>query len=200
MTGRIVVLISGNGGNLQAVIDACADGRIDGQIVAVISNKKSAYGLERAQNHEIPAVHFPYKPYRESGREAYDSALADEVTSHQPDLIVLAGWLRILTPSFLDRFPRQVINLHPALPGQFDGLHAVERAYEAYQAGKIDVSGCMIHYAIPKVDAGEVIEWTIVEIKPDDTLQSFGARITYHEHRIIVKAVQKVLRQQKEAT
>ncbi len=190
---RIVVLISGSGSNLQAILDACTAGKITGRVVAVVSNKANAYGLERARKAQIPAVHFPYKPYRERGRAGYDAALGRAVASFQPDLIVLAGWLRILTPSFLDQFPRQVINLHPALPGQFDGLRAIERAFAAYQAGEITQSGCMVHYAIPKVDAGEVIKSAVVPILPDDTLESFATRMHQTEHQIIVHAVRQAL-------
>lgn len=190
MTKRLVVMISGGGTNLQALIDAIADNTLSAEIVGVISNKQSAYGLVRAEKAGIPTLHFSMKPYRSAGksREDYDADLAQRVAEFSPDLIVLAGWMRILTPNFLDQFPKQVINLHPALSGEFAGINAIERAYEAWQAGEIAHSGCMVHYVIPEVDAGEVIVQEIVPFEAGDTLETFEARIHQAEHRIIVKA------------
>ncbi|MEQ8674332.1 MAG: phosphoribosylglycinamide formyltransferase [Aggregatilineales bacterium] len=192
MSKRIVVMISGGGTNLQALIDAIADETIkNAEIVAVISNKASAYGLTRAQDAGIEASVFSAKPYTDAGksREAYDADLAEKVTTYAPDLIVLAGWMRILTPAFLSHFPNKVINLHPALPGQFAGINAIERAFEAYQNGEIDHSGCMVHYVIPEVDAGPVIADVIVPFEANDTLDSFSTRLHIAEHALIVKAV-----------
>jgi len=119
--------------------------------------------------------------------------LAQRVELFAPDVIVLAGWMRILTPVFLDQFPNKVINLHPALPGQFAGTHAIERAFEAYQRGEIVHSGCMVHYVIPEVDAGPVIESAVVAFEAEDTLETFSARLHAAEHRVIVSATIKVL-------
>lgn len=196
MKKRIIVMISGGGTNLQALIDAIADEVIqNAEIIAVVSNKKNAYGLVRAQNADIETVYFPAKPYTDAGksREIYDADLALQVKEFLPDLIVLAGWMRILTPAFLDQFHEQVINLHPALPGQFAGINAIERAFSAYQQGNITYSGCMVHYAIPEVDAGALIEKMIVPFEADDTLDSFSQRLHMAEHRLIVRAVQKVI-------
>ena len=123
MTARFVVLISGNGSNLQAILDACSSGELDARVVCVISNKADAYGLLRAKNEGVEAIYFA-KPESESRRD-YDARLADEVTSKQADFIILAGWMRILTSTFLNHFPNKVINLHPALPGMFPGTHAI---------------------------------------------------------------------------
>src|SRR5690606_32836200 len=112
--------------------------------------------------------------------------------SYAPDLIVLAGWMRILTSAFLDHFPNKVINLHPALPGEFAGINAIERAFEAYQNGEIDHSGCMIHYVIPEVDAGPVIAQTSVPFETGDTLETFSTRLHIAEHELIVQAVKQV--------
>lgn len=188
---RLVVLISGNGSNLQAIMDAIEADHLKADVIAVVSNRKNAYGLERAKKSGIDSVYFPYKPYKDSGksREEYDIDLAEKVAQYQPDLIVLAGWMHILSPSFLDRFPKKVINLHPALPGQFDGIHAIERAYEAYQQGKIDHSGIMVHYAIPEVDAGDTIIQVHVPILDNDTLQDFQNRMHQNEHKLLVQAI-----------
>ncbi len=192
---KLVVLVSGSGTNLQALIDATNDGTLSAEIVLVVSNRASAYGLVRADSAEIPTLTFPFAPYKQAGksRSEYDADLASAVAQANPDLIVLAGWMRILTPAFLDSFPQRVINLHPALPGQFAGTHAIERAFEAYQRGELDHSGCMVHVAIPEVDAGEVIDIERVDILPDDTLDAFEARMHSAEHRLIVRATQKAL-------
>lgn len=195
-TRRLAVFISGNGSNLQAIIDAVQEKHISNtQIVLVVSNRKNAYGLTRAQNANIPTIVFPLKPYRDAGksREDYDADLAQRVAEYQPDLVVLAGFMHILTPAFLDQFSQKVINLHPALPGQFDGAHAIERAYQAYQEGKINRTGIMVHYVIAAVDRGEVILKREIPIEPSDTLEQLEGRIHAHEHQLLVEAVQLLL-------
>jgi formyltetrahydrofolate-dependent phosphoribosylglycinamide formyltransferase len=194
---RIVVMISGSGTNLQAILDAVcnrsavADGRLQANIVLVVSNRKAAYGLTRAENAAVPTLYFPLKPYLDAGksRQAYDADLAAQLKAYRPDLIVLAGWMHILSPAFLEQFPQQVINLHPALPGQFAGTHAIERAFAAYRMGEIDHSGCMVHTVIPEIDAGRVIAQTIVPIQPQDSLADFAARMHAAEHQLIVQAI-----------
>lgn len=195
MAARLVVLISGSGTNLQAIIDAIADGVLDAQVDLVISNRKAAYGLVRAAEAAIPTTYFPLKPYLDGGqtRDQYDLDLARLIASSQPDLIVLAGWMHILSAGFLDQFPHRVINLHPALPGAFAGTNAIERTYEAYRAGEVDIGGCMVHEVIPEVDAGRVIAAERVPIYPQDTLADFEARLHAVEHRLIVDAINKRL-------
>ncbi len=195
---RLVVLISGSGTNLQAILDACAEGRLPAEVVLVVSNRKAAYGLVRAERAGVPTLYFPLKPYRDAGlsREQYDADLAERVAAYKPDLIVLAGWMHILSPAFLDRFPNRVINLHPALPGMFPGTHAIERAFEAFRRGEITHSGCMVHYAVPEVDAGPVIVQAEVPINDTDTLETFEERMHTTEHRLIVEAIAHVLEEQ----
>lgn len=192
---NIVVFISGSGSNLQAIIDAVQAGELDINIALVVSNRKEAYGLVRAREHGIPTLYHPLKPYRDAGksREEYEADLAERVRPLHPDLIVLAGWMHVLGAGFLNRFPNQVINLHPALPGQFAGTHAIERAYEAYQRGEISHSGCMVHLTIPEVDAGPVITQATVPLYPDDTLAQFETRMHQAEHRIMVEAIRHYL-------
>jgi formyltetrahydrofolate-dependent phosphoribosylglycinamide formyltransferase len=188
---NLVVMISGSGTNLQALIDAIDAGHLNATIDLVVSNRQNAYGLTRAKEAGIETLYFPLKPYKENGksRETYDADLAAKIKARAPDLIVLAGWMHILSPAFLDAFPRKVINLHPALPGQFPGIDAIERAYNAAQSGEISHSGVMIHYAIPEVDAGNVIIKAEVPILESDTLEDFAERIHATEHQLIVKAV-----------
>lgn len=125
MLTRLAVLISGSGTNLQAILDAIAAKHLTAKVVLVVSNRKAAYGLTRAESAGIPTLYFPLQAYAESGRDRYDAALADKISACQPDLIVLAGWMHVLSPIFLDRFPKSVINLHPALPGIFPGINAI---------------------------------------------------------------------------
>lgn len=193
----LVVLISGNGSNLQAILDAISTGELPAEVRAVISNKKDAYGLERARKAGVPAV---VKSRRsDQNRAEYDTELANLVAGYQPDLIVLAGWMRLLTLNFLGRFPGRVINLHPALPGMFPGVDAIERAYEAYHRGEIKYTGIMVHYVPDEgVDVGPVINQQIVEIRPSDTLEELEMRVHACEHELLVKTIQQLINQMEE--
>jgi formyltetrahydrofolate-dependent phosphoribosylglycinamide formyltransferase len=193
---RLVVLISGGGTNLQALIDAINAGVLEAEICLVVSNRKEAYGLERAKNEKLETLYVPLKPYRDAGRtrEEYDAELASSIAKSEPDLIVQAGWMHILSPAFLDRFPRRVINLHPALPGEFDGANAIVRAWEAHKKSNLERTGAMIHWVIPKVDAGEVIISREVHFLENDTLDSFEARLHVLEHQLIVEGTRRALK------
>lgn len=191
---RLVVLISGAGTNLQAILGACASGRLPAQVVAVISNKRDAYGLERADQAGVPTLVLPN--LKAQDRAEYDAHLAEQVAALQPDWIVLAGWMRLLTNSFLSRFPGKVINLHPALPGTFPGTHAIQRAYEAYQAGQIRHTGVMVHLVPDEgVDDGPLLASVQVPIQPDDSLEILEARIHAAEHDLLVETLARVLQE-----
>lgn len=190
---KIVVLISGGGSNLQVLLDAVTSQSLLAEIVAVISNKANAYGLTRAEIAQVPAHVHLRKGYED--RASYDLALADLIESYAPDLIVLAGWMHILSAEFIGRFPHKIINLHPALPGQFAGIQAIERAFAAFQAGEITHSGCMVHNVIPEVDAGEPLVTARVDFRPNDTFDTFAARMHRAEHKIILLATQLALDQ-----
>jgi formyltetrahydrofolate-dependent phosphoribosylglycinamide formyltransferase len=192
---RLAVLISGNGSNLQAIMDAIEAGQLAAQIVAVVSNRREAYGLVRARRAGLPALYFPLKPYRDAGRPraAYDADLAARVAAYGPDLIVLAGWMHVFTQAFLDRFAGCVLNLHPALPGQFPGTHAIQRAHEAFRRGEIAQTGVMVHWVVPDVDAGPVVVFAPVPICPADTLDDLEARVHATEHRLLVEAIRRVI-------
>ena len=191
LTKRLVVLISGSGSNLQAILDACAVGLLPAQVMAVISNKPGAYGLIRAQHALVPAI---FKPRRATQtRREYDAELAGLVETFRPDWVVLAGWLRVLSTDFLSRFPERVINLHPALPGAFPGRYAIERAYEAYRQGQIAHTGVMVHQVPDEgVDSGPVLAEEIVPIQPDDTLGALEARVHQVEHRLLVQTLRRL--------
>ncbi|NPV75780.1 MAG: phosphoribosylglycinamide formyltransferase [Anaerolineae bacterium] len=189
---RLVVLISGQGSNLQAVLDACSSGLLSAEVAAVFSNNPDAYGLERAKQAGVPAISFP-KPGAASRRE-YDALLAERVREFEPDWILLLGWMRILTSNFLDRFLGRVINLHPALPGAFPGTNAIERAFQAYQRGEITQTGIMLHLVQDEnVDCGPVLAQQTIPILPQDTLESLEARIHEAEHLMVVAVMKQLL-------
>jgi phosphoribosylglycinamide formyltransferase-1 len=191
MSENFVVLISGYGSNLQAILDACASGVLPARVAAVISNKKDAYGLERARQAGVPAVYKP-KP-KEQDRREYDAELAELAASYQPDWIVLAGWMRVLSSAFLKHFPGRVVNLHPALPGTFPGTEAIPRAFEACRRGEIAHTGVMVHLVPDEgVDAGPVLAQEVVPIEPGDTLETLEARVHAVEHRILVEALNRL--------
>lgn len=188
---RLVVLLSGNGSNLQAVLDACTSGQLPARVVAVISNKPEAFGLERARGADIPAIALPKRSTQT--RAEYDADLAALVTTYYPDWIVLAGWMRILTSDFLNCFPNRVINLHPALPGAFPGTHAIERALEAFRRGDIQNTGVMVHLVPDEgVDNGPVLAQETVSIDRDDTLETLETRIHAVEHRLLVATLKSL--------
>ena len=176
---------------MQALIDATQSGAIDVTIGLVVSNRRKAYGQKRAEKARILSLYFPLKPYREKdlSRQAYDGHLAAFLAPYYPDLIVLAGWMHVLSPAFLDHFPGKVINIHPALQGEFPGIHAIERAHEAFRQGKITHTGVMVHWVVPEVDAGSVIVSEKVPIYEFDKLIDLEMRMHRVEHRLIIDAI-----------
>jgi len=196
MTVRLVVLISGNGSNLQAILDACAAGELPATVVSVISNKVDAYGLVRAKNVGVEAIHFS-KQENESRRD-YDARLAQYVSTCLPNYVILAGWMRILSSSFLSSFPNRVINLHPALPGIFPGIHAIERAFEAYQRGEIKHTGVMVHLVPDEgMDNGPVLDQQEIHFQPDESLERFEARVHEVEHKLLVNTLKQIFQESK---
>lgn len=192
MSSRLVILISGNGSNLGAILDACGSGKLDANVVSVISSKADAYGLTRAKNAGVESVYYP-KLENES-RSDYDTRLASYVTTKSPTYVILAGWMRILSSSFLSSFPNRVVNLHPALPNTFPGIHAIERAFAAYQRGEIEHTGVMVHLVPDEgVDNGPVLAAEIVPIFADDTLESLETRVHKTEHELLVKTLKEII-------
>lgn len=194
-TLRLVVLISGNGSNLQAILDACRTGELNGEVAAVISNLPDAYGLERARHAGLPAV--VLSKTKDVSRVDYDRRLADIAEAYQPDWILLAGWMRLLSMEFLSRFHGRVVNIHPALPGAFPGTHAIERAWQAFLQGQIDHTGIMVHLVPDEgVDRGPVLASREVPILRDDTLESLEKRIHQMEHQLYVETLRNLFREQ----
>jgi formyltetrahydrofolate-dependent phosphoribosylglycinamide formyltransferase len=196
MTARLAVLVSGNGTNLQAILDACASGRLDAEVVVVLSNRKAAYGLERAALAGIPTEYLPLRPFLDTGRSRrdYDAELAAVLASHRPDWVVLAGWMHLLSAPFLDNFPSRVVNLHPALPGAFPGADAISEAWEAHLAGKLDSTGVMVHL-VPDdgVDNGPVVGTVEVPIVANDSRETLEARIHAAEHQLLVDCLSRLI-------
>ena len=200
---RIVVLISGGGTNLQAIINACAGNNIDAgagntlraEVVCVVSNRRKAFGLQRAEKSGIETVYAPLKPALKRGlsRTGYDLDLAGTVASYKPNLVVLAGWMHVLSAGFIDAFAGRLINLHPALPGEIAGTNAIERAFTAFERGERQASGVMVHHVIPEVDAGEAIAVRRVPFIVGDTLETFAERMHAAEHVLIVEAIASCL-------
>jgi phosphoribosylglycinamide formyltransferase 1 len=185
---RLVVLASGTGTNLQAVLDACADGRLPATVAAVVSNKAGSGALQRAAEAGVPYVHVAR--HGDESRADYDARLADIVSGFDPDWVVLAGWMRILSMSFLGWFPRMVVNLHPALPGELPGVDAIERAWHEAQSGRREHTGVMVHLVPDEgIDNGPVLATATVSIHPSDSLESLSNRVHGVEHRLLVETL-----------
>ncbi|KAG7711912.1 hypothetical protein KL914_000554 [Ogataea haglerorum] len=205
----ILVLISGNGSNLQALIDNCNIGKIPGKIIHVISSSSKAHGLERASQAGIPTTIHELKTYykgipkeseaaRNEARAKFNKDLANIIIERlKPDVIVCAGWMLILSSDFLKPLHQAkipIINLHPALPGQFEGTNAIARSWKAGQDGLISKGGCMIHYVIEEVDKGTPLIVKEIDVRKE-SLEEWEARIHVLEHEAIVEGTIEVLKQ-----
>lgn len=215
---EITVLISGSGSNLQALLDAQASGNLKGEITQVISSSETAYGLERAAKASVPTKTHVLKIYykgttkdqkdiRTERRESFNKDLANlliygnvegtsDKTYRKPDLIVCAGWMLILSPTVLiplEKSGISIINLHPALPGAFDGTHAIDRAWQAGQDGEITKGGVMIHRVIAEVDRGEPVLVKEIDLKKEESLEEYEARVHSVEHKAIVEGTNIIL-------
>ncbi|KAF5532429.1 phosphoribosylglycinamide formyltransferase [Fusarium napiforme] len=206
---RILVMASGFGSNFQALIDAISTGSLpNSRIISLIVNRRNAHATVRAEKAGIPWQYFNLISHGflekgetdeqkvTEGRRKYDAALAEKILSadEKPELIVLAGWMHVFSTAFLDPVQKaglNVINLHPALPGEFDGANAIERAYDEFKAGRLTRSGIMAHYVIAEVDRGTPILVKEIEWKGED-LEQYKDKVHSHEHELIVNATAKV--------
>lgn len=179
---KLGVLVSGSGTNLQALLDACV-GDFPARVVLVISNKPGVKALERAERAGVPAEVFDHKKF--SSREAFDQAMAERLLSAGVELVVAAGFMRLLTPEFLRRFEGRVINIHPSLLPSFPGTRAIEQAL-AYGAR---FTGCTVHFIDTGVDTGPIISQAVVPVLQDDTPESLHARVQVEEHRLLPEAI-----------
>jgi phosphoribosylglycinamide formyltransferase-1 len=185
---RVAVLASGRGSNLQAVIDAIEAGTVQAKIVAVISNKKDAPALERARSHSLAGFFVDPKPYagRSDSREAYDLELLDVLRQHDVELVLLAGYMKIVTNVLVEAFADRMMNIHPSLLPSFPGLDVQKKAIE----WGCKLSGCTVHFVTEGVDEGPIILQAAVPILDDDTSDTLAARILVQEHKIYPRAVQ----------
>jgi phosphoribosylglycinamide formyltransferase-1 len=184
---RIAVLISGSGSNLQALIDDAAKPDSPYVISLVLSNNADAYGLVRAEKAGISTVVISHKNF--SSREAFDAAMNAEIEKANPDLVCLAGFMRILTPVFIDRWHGKLINIHPSLLPKFKGLHTHQRALDAGETEH----GCTIHWVVPDLDSGEIIAQARVPILKDDSNETLAARVLMQEHRLYPATLRQLL-------
>lgn len=172
---KIVVLISGSGTNLQAIIDACENQKISGEVVAVISNKRDVKGLERARKHAIPAITLVHSDFE--SREAFDHALANCIDQYQADLVVLAGFMRILSANFVAHFAGKMLNIHPSLLPKYPGLNTHQRAIDNGDS----MHGVSVHFVTAELDGGPVVLQSQVNIDTTDTVESLASKVAQKE-------------------
>jgi len=185
---RLGVLASGRGSNLQAIIDAIETGTLDARIVVVISNKREAPALDRARRHGITEIFLDPKPFsgRPDTREAYDRALLDILQKYEAELVLLAGYMKIVTSVLVQAYPNRIMNIHPALLPAFPGLDVQKKALEH----GVKISGCTVHFVTEGVDEGPIIVQAAVPVLESDTAEALSARILEQEHRLYPRAVQ----------
>jgi len=180
---NIVILISGRGSNMEAIVRACASEGWNARIAAVVSNRPDAAGLAFAKGHGITATVVDHKAFED--RMAFDAELANVIESFTPDVVVLAGFMRILSPAFVTRFERRMVNIHPSLLPSFTGLHTHRRAIEA----GCKLAGTTVHFVTAQLDHGPIIAQAVVPVLPGDTEDTLAARVLSREHVIYPRAV-----------
>lgn len=183
MKKSIVVLISGSGSNFQAILDHCQQGSINGQIVAVISNRDDAFGLKRAEMAGIPSHFIDHKAFE--GRDEFDQSLIDLIDQYQPDLIVLAGFMRILSAKFVRHYQARLFNIHPSLLPRYKGLNTHQRVLEAGDPEH----GCSVHFVTEELDGGPLVIQAKTDVNTADTIESLQNRVHALEHQIYPLAV-----------
>ncbi|KDE38424.1 Phosphoribosylglycinamide formyltransferase [Nitrincola lacisaponensis] len=183
MSKRIVALISGSGSNLQAILDHCQQGSIQGQVVAVVSNRDDAFGLKRAEMAGVPGHFIDHRRF--DGREAFDLALIDQIDAYQPDLVVLAGFMRILSPGFVRHYSGRLFNIHPSLLPRYKGLNTHQRVMDAGDPEH----GCTVHFVTEELDGGPLVIQARTAVLTSDDSASLQARVHTLEHQIYPLAV-----------
>ncbi len=182
-TCDVVVLLSGTGGNLQAMIDSFKGGDHPARIRAVISNRADAFGLQRAKDAGIDTCVLDHKDY--DGREAFDAALIEVIDTYQPKLVVLAGFMRILTAGFVRHYQGRLLNIHPSLLPLYKGLHTHQRVLEAGDAEH----GCTVHFVTEELDGGPLVVQSVISVEPNDTPSTLAQRVHVQEHQIYPLAI-----------
>ena len=180
---KLGVMASGSGSNFEAVNSAIAKGQLNAQIQVLIYNNPEAKAAVRAANWNIPSVLLNHRDFQR--REDLDQQIVYTLRNYEVEWVVMAGWMRLITPVLIDAFPNQIINIHPSLLPSFRGVHAVEQALEA----GVKITGCTVHIVCLEVDSGPILLQAAVPVLPDDTSQSLHARIQVQEHRILPQAI-----------
>lgn len=181
---RLGVLASGSGSNLQSILDACAAGRLSAEVAVVVSNVPGAKALDRAKAAGVPAILLPHGGF--PSRDAYDAAVIEALRRHGVEVVCLAGFMRLITPTLLGEFQNKILNIHPALLPSFPGLHAVRQALDA----GVRVSGCTVHLVDQGTDTGPILVQAAVPVLDGDTEETLAARILEQEHRCYPRAIQ----------
>jgi len=187
MNRRVGILISGRGSNLQAIIDAISEKRLDAKIAVVISNRADAPGLDRARRAGIEALYLDHRPY--PSRADYDKAVVAELRTRDLRLVCLAGFMRLLGSEFLEAFPNAILNVHPSLLPAFPGLDAQHQAWEY----GVKVAGATVHFVTADLDGGPIVLQAAVDVRDDDTAEALADRILIEEHRIYPQAIGIIL-------
>ena len=188
-----MVLASGNGSNLQAIIDACEAETLHAHVVGVVSDNRDSFALQRAAQHNVACR---VVDAANTGRSEFNIQLARAVSEFKPDIVVLAGFMRLLTMEFLAHFPQRVINVHPALPGELPGTNAIARAFDEFVAGKRTHTGVMVHFVPDEgVDNGPVIDSAMVSIYPTDSLADLEQRMHATEHQLLITALTQLTKE-----
>lgn len=180
---RLGVMASGRGSNLQSMMDAASAGKIDSEVVVVLSDNEGAFALERARKAGIPAVHV--NPANYTSKEDYERVIVETLRNYNVGLVCLAGYMRLVGPAMLESFPNKIINIHPSLLPSFPGLHGQEQALEY----GVKFSGCTVHFVDEGIDTGPIIIQAVVPVLEDDTVETLSARILAQEHVIYPEAI-----------
>jgi len=180
---KLGVMASGSGSNMVAIAHAIAEGKLNAQIEVMVYNNPNAIVAERAAELKIPTVLHNHRDY--ASREQLDQAIVQTLRNHGVEWVIMAGWMRIVTPVLIDAFPQHILNIHPSLLPSFPGIRAIEQAI----AAQVKISGCTVHYVVPEVDSGTIIIQAAVPVLADDTPETLHQRIQIQEHRIFPMAI-----------
>ena len=186
---KLAVLASGSGSNLEAIATAIASGQLSAQIAVMIYNEPDAFVKQRAEKFGIPAILVNHRDYK--SRQALDSAIIKILQEYEIDLVIMAGWMRIVTQVLIDAFPERILNIHPSLLPSFKGIHAIEQAYNY----GVKISGCTVHLLSLEVDSGKILQQAAVPVLAEDSLEDLQKRIQVQEHIIYPKAIGEYLTQ-----
>ena len=177
------VLASGSGSNLEAIATAIENGKLQAKIAVVIYNEPEAFAKQRAEKFGIPAIYINHRDYK--SRQALDRAIIDVLNQYNVDLVIMAGWMRIVTQVLINAFPERILNIHPSLLPSFKGIHAINQAFDY----GVKITGCTVHLLSLEVDSGKIIKQAAVEVLADDTLEALQKRIQVQEHIIYPEAI-----------